>query len=45
MAFEDIIKAHGSYLTAVVKGSAYRNDTNYVKTVGVLMPSKWGCGG
>ena len=37
--------SHGSYLTTFVKGSPPRNGSNYVKTVGVLMPPKWGCGG
>ena len=36
---------HGSYLTTFVKGSPPRNGSNYVKTGGVLMPPKWGCGG
>ena len=36
---------HGSYLTTFVKGSPPRNGSNYVKTRGVLMPPKWGCGG
>ena len=45
MAFEDITKYPGSYLTTFVKGSFPRNNSNYVKTRGVLMPPKWGCGG
>ena len=45
MAFEDITKSPGSYLTTFVKGSPPRNGSNYVKTGGVLMPPKWGCGG
>ena len=45
MAFEAIIVSHGSYLTTFVKGSLPRNDSNYVKTGGVLMPPKWSCGG
>ena len=45
MAFEDITKSPGSYLTTFVKGSPPRNGSNYVKTGGFLMPSKWGCGG
>ena len=28
-----------------IKGSPPRNGSNYVKTGGVLMPPKWGCGG
>ena len=35
----------GSYLTTFIKGSPPRNGSNYVKTGGVLMPHKWGCGG
>ena len=42
---EAITVSHGSYLTTFVKVSAPRNGSNYVKTVGVLMPHKWGCGG
>ena len=42
---EAIIVSHGSYLTTFVKGSPPRNGSNYVKTRGVLMPPKWGCGG
>ena len=34
-----------SFLTTFVKGSPARNGSNYVKTVGVLMPPKWGCRG
>ena len=34
-----------SFLTTSVKRSPPRNGSNYVKTVGVLMPHKWGCGG
>ena len=45
VACEAIIVSHGSYLTTFVKGSAPRNGSNYVKTVGVMMPHKWGCGG
>ena len=36
---------HGSYLTTFVKGSPFRNGSNYVKNGGVLMPFKWGWGG
>ena len=42
---EAIIVSHGSYLTTFVKGPPPRNDSNYVKTRGVLMPPKWGSGG
>jgi len=42
---EAITVSHGSYLTTFVKGSPPRNGSNYVKTGGVLMPPKWGCGG
>ena len=42
---EAITVSHGSYLTTFVKGSPPRNGSNYVKTVGVLMPPKWGCRG
>ena len=42
---EAITVSHGSYLTTFVKGSPPRNGSNYVKTRGVLMPPKWGCGG
>ena len=42
---ETITVFHGSYLTTFVKGSPPRNGSNYVKTVGDLMPHKWGCGG
>ena len=45
VAFEAIIVSHGSYLTTFAKGSPPRNGSDYVKTVGVLMPHKWGCGG
>ena len=45
MAFEAITVSSGSYLTTFVRGSPTRNGSNYVKTVGVLMPPKWGCGG
>ena len=45
MVSEAITVSHGSYLTTFVKGSPPRNGSNYVKTEGVLMPSKWGCGG
>ena len=45
VAYEAIIVSHGSYLTTFVKGSPPRNGSNYVKTVGVLMPHKWSCGG
>ena len=42
---EAIKVSHGSYLTTFVKGSPPRKGFNYVKTGGVLMPPKWGCGG
>ena len=42
---ETITVSHRSYLTTFVKGSPPRYDSNYVKTGGVLMPLKWGCGG
>ena len=42
---EAITVSHGSYLTTFIKGSPPRNGFNYVKTGGVLMPPKWGCGG
>ena len=42
---EAIIVSHGSYLTTFVKGPPPRNGSKYVKTGGVLMPPKWGCGG
>ena len=42
---EAITVSHGSYLTTFVKGSAPRNGSNYVKTVGVQIPPKWSCGG
>ena len=42
--FEAIIVSPGSYLTTFIKGSPPRNGSNYVKTGGVLMPPKWGCG-
>ena len=45
VAFEAVTVSHGSYLTTFVKGSTPRNGSNYVKTVGFLMPHKWGCGG
>ena len=45
MAFEAIRVSSGSYLTTFVKGSPPRNGSNYVRTVGVQMPCKWGCGG
>ena len=45
VAFEAITVSHGSYLTTFVKKSPPRNGSNYVKTAGVLMPPKWGCGG
>ena len=45
VAFEAINMSPGSYLTTFVKGSPPRNGSNYVKTVGDLMPHKWGCGG
>ena len=35
----------GLWLITSVKRSPPRNDSNYVKTGGVLMPPKWGCGG
>ena len=37
--------SHGSYLTTFVKGSPPKNTSNYVKTVDVVMPANWGCGG
>ena len=42
---EAIKVSHESYLTTFIKGSPPRNGSNYVKTGGVLMPPKWGCGG
>ena len=39
------IVSNWSYLTTFIKGSPPRNGSNYVKTVGVLITSKWGCGG
>ena len=45
VAFEAITVSPGSYLTTFVKGPPPRNGSNYVKTGGVLMPPKWGCGG
>ena len=42
---EAITVSPGSYLTTFVKWSPPRNGSNYVKTGGVLMPPKWGCGG
>ena len=45
VAFEAITVSPGSYLTTFVKGSPPRNSTNYIKTLSVLMPPKWGCGG
>ena len=45
MVSEAIKVSHRSYLTTFVKGSPPRNGSNYVKTRGVLMPPKWGCGG
>ena len=42
---EAIAVFQGSYLTTFVKGSPPRNGSKYVKTGGVLMPPKWGCGG
>ena len=42
---EAIILSPGSYLTTFIKWSPPRNVSNYVKTEGVLMPPKWGCGG
>ena len=37
--------SHGSYLTTFVKDSPPKNTSNYVKTVDVIMPANWGCGG
>ena len=45
MAFEAITVSPGSYLTTFIKESPPRNGSNYVKTGGVLMHPKWGCGG
>ena len=45
MVSEAIIVSHGSYLTIFVIRSPPRNGSNCVKTGGVLMPPKWGCGG
>ena len=45
MVSETIIVSNGSYLTTFVKGPPPRNGSKYVKTGGVLMPPKWGCGG
>ena len=42
---ETITVSPRSYLTTFVKGSPPRNGSDYVKTVGALMPHKWGCGG
>ena len=42
---EAIIVSNGSYLTTFVKEPPPRNGSKYVKTGGVLMPPKWGCGG
>ena len=42
VAFEANTVSHGSYLTTFVKWSPPRNGSNYVKTVGVLMPHRWG---
>ena len=42
---ESITVSHGSYVTSFVKGFPPKNGSNYVKTVGVLMPPKWSCGG
>ena len=42
---EAITVSPGSYLTTFIKGSCRRKGSNYVKTVGVLMPPKWGCRG
>ena len=39
------IVSNWSYLTTFIKGSCPRNGSNYVKTVDVLIPSKWGCRG
>ena len=41
---EGVIVSPGSCLTTFLKGSPSRNGSNCVKTGGVLMPSKWGCG-
>ena len=45
MAFEAITVSPGSYLTTFIKGSPPKNTSNYVKTVDVIMPTNWGCGG
>ena len=45
MVSEAITVSHGSYLTTFVKGSPPKNTSNYVKTVDVVMPANWGCGG
>ena len=45
MVSEAITVSHGSYLATFIKGSPPKNGSNYVKTRGVLMPPKWGCGG
>ena len=42
---EAIIVSPGSYLTTFVKDSPPKNTSNYVKTVDVIMPANWGCGG
>ena len=42
---EAITVSHGSFLTTFVKGSPPRNGSNYVKTVAILIPPKWNCGG
>ena len=42
---EALTVSHESYLTTFVKGPPPRNGSKYVKTAGVLMPPKWGCGG
>ena len=42
---EAIIVSPGSYLTTFIKGSPPKNTSNYVKTVDVIMPANWGCGG
>ena len=39
------IVSHGLFMITFVKESPPRTGCNYVKTRGVLMPPKWGCGG
>ena len=45
MVSEAITVSPGSYQTTFIKGSPPRNGSNYVKTVDVIMPANWGCGG